>query len=105
MDASLTFINIFAVVAVSEFVAGPTADLSLASERTLSVDTTLSSPAVTGPHQTLVDIFTALSIGFESIAFETGTSVFSHTLMSTGPLARIIYYRIVFVIGGFILIW
>lgn len=32
MDASLTLINIFAVVVVGEFIAGPTADLPLATE-------------------------------------------------------------------------
>lgn len=32
MDAGLTLINIFAIVVVSEFVASPTADLSLATE-------------------------------------------------------------------------
>lgn len=104
MDASVTLINIVAVVVVGEFVAGPTADLSLATERALRVDAALSPPTVTGPQQTLVDIFTVLSIWSESEAFETGTGVFSHTLMGTGPLAWIGYYRILSVIGGLILI-
>lgn len=47
----------FAVVVVSEFIASPTADLSLATERALCVDTTLSSLTVAGSQQTLVNIW------------------------------------------------
>lgn len=89
MDTRLTLINIFAVVAVSEFIASPTADLSLATERAVCVDTALSGPTVAGSQQTLVDILTALSIWFEFIAVETGTGVIGHTAVSTFPLALI----------------
>lgn len=89
MDAGLTLINIFAVVVVGEFVAGPTADLSLAAERALCVDTALSRPTVAGSQQTLVDIITTLSIRLEFVAFEAGTSVIAHTVMSTFPFALI----------------
>lgn len=89
MDTSLTLINVFAIVVVSEFIACPTADLSLATERAFSVDATLSSPTVAGSQQTLVDILTALSIWMEFVAFETCTSVIAHALMSTFPFARI----------------
>lgn len=89
MDTSLTLINIFAIVAVSELITCPTADLSLATERALCVDAALSSPAVCGSQQTLVDIFTAASVRFEFVAFETGTSVIAHTAMSTFPFALI----------------
>lgn len=90
MDTRLTLINIFAVVAVSELISCSTADFSLATERALRVDATLSSPTVAGSHQTLVDVLTALSIWFEFIAFEAGTSVIPHTAMSTLPIALII---------------
>lgn len=89
MHTCLTLINIFAIVAVSEFIAGPTADFSLATERALCVDTTLSPLTVAGSQQTLVDILAALSIWFESVAFEAGTSVVACTVMSTFPFALI----------------
>lgn len=89
MDASLTLINIFAIVVVSEFIASPTADLSLATERALSVDTALAPPTVAGSQQTLIDILTALSIWFEFVPFKAGTSVVANTGMSTFPLALI----------------
>lgn len=90
VDTSFTLINIFAVVVVGEFVAGPTADLSLAAERALRVDTALSSPTVAGAEQTLVDILAALSIWFELVAFEAGTGVIAHTGVGTFRLALII---------------
>lgn len=89
MDVSLTLIDVFAVVVVSEFITGTTADLSLAAERTLCVDTTLSSAAVASSQQTLVDILTALCIWLEFVAFEAGTSAISHTFMSTFPFALV----------------
>lgn len=45
-----------AVVVVCELISGPTADLSLAAERALRVDATLSYPTVAGSQQTLVDV-------------------------------------------------
>lgn len=69
MDASLTLVNIFAVVVISEFVAGPTADLSLTTERALCVDTTLPPPTVACSQQAFVDILTVLSIWLELVAF------------------------------------
>lgn len=89
MDASLTLINVFAVVVVSEFIASTAADLSLATERALCIDTTLSSATVAGSQQTLIDILAALSIWLEFVAFEAGTSVIAHTVMSTFPFALI----------------
>lgn len=47
----------FAVVVVSEFVARPTADFSLATERAVCVDAALPSTAVAGSQQALVDIW------------------------------------------------
>lgn len=90
MDTSLTLINIFTIVVVSEFIASPTADLSLATERALCVDTALSCSTVAGSQQTLVDILTALSIWLEFEAFVAGASVIAYTVMSTFPLAHII---------------
>lgn len=46
----------FAVVIISEFVASPTANLSLATEGALCVDTPLSSTTVAGTQQTLIDV-------------------------------------------------
>lgn len=90
MDPSLTFINIFTVVVVREFIASPTADLSLATKRALRVDAALSSPTVAGSQQTLVDILTALSIWFQFVAFQADTCAVVHTVMSTFPFALII---------------
>lgn len=45
-----------AFVALSEFIAGPTADLSHAAERALRVDATLTSLTVAGSQETLIDI-------------------------------------------------
>lgn len=87
VDAGLALIDIFAVVGVGEFIAGPTADLSLATKRALCVDTTLSGSTVTDSQQTLIDVLTAPSIWFEFVAFETGTSVVPLTNMSTLPVA------------------
>lgn len=89
MDTGLTLINIVAIVAVGEFIACPAADLSLAAERALCVDTALSSPTVAGSQQTLVDVLTVMSIWFEFVAFETGTGVIAHTVLSTLSLALI----------------
>lgn len=90
VDASLTLIDIFAIVVVSELVSSPTADLSLAAERALCVDATLSSATVARSQQTLVNILAALFIRPELVAFETGTSVIAHTAMSTFPIALIV---------------
>lgn len=59
----------FAIVVVSEFIASPTADLSLATKWALCVDATLSSPTVAGSQQTLVDIWgcTKAEIFFSTI--------------------------------------
>lgn len=89
MDTSVALINIFAIVVVSEFISSPAADLSLTTEGALCVDTTLSSPTVAGSQQTLVDILTVLSIWFEFVAFQTGTSVVADTDLSTFPLTLI----------------
>lgn len=89
VDASLTFIYIFAVVGVSEFIASPTADFSLATKRALCVDTALSRSTVTDSQQTLVDVFTVHPIWFEFVAFEAGASVVPLANMSTLPVARI----------------
>lgn len=56
--AELTGCLTFAVVVISEFIASPTADLSLATERALCVDASLSSPTVAGSQQTLIDVCT-----------------------------------------------
>lgn len=56
INVSLQTAETFAVVAVSELISCSTADFSLATERALRVDATLSSPTVAGSHQTLVDV-------------------------------------------------
>lgn len=89
VDVGLTLVNIFAVVVVCEFIAGPTADLSLTAERALCVDAALSSSTVTGSKQTLVDILTAFSIWFEFKAFGAGTGIIAHADMSTFTIALI----------------
>lgn len=54
----------FAVVVVSEFVARPTADFSLATERAVGVDAALPSSAVAGSQQALVDVWEKRKIIF-----------------------------------------
>lgn len=104
VDASLTLIYIFAVIAFSELVAGPTADLSNAAERALGVDATLSTPTVTGSQQALVDVLTATSIGFEFKAFHAGTCAIPKTDMITLSFAWIISHCYTTVYCGAVLV-
>lgn len=90
MDHCLTLINILAVVVVCEFIASPTADLSLAAEGALQVDASFSCSTVTGPKQALIDILTAYSIWFEFVTSGARTGVIAHTDLSTFTVALII---------------
>lgn len=72
----------FAVVVVSEFVARPTADLSLATERALCVDAALPSSAVAGSQQALVDIWKKCKITSFSSHLISSHSILSFLVLS-----------------------
>lgn len=72
----------FAVVVVGEFVARPTADLSLATERALCVDAALPSSAVAGSQQALVDIWEKRKIIFILSHLFSFHLNFSHLMLS-----------------------
>lgn len=81
MNTTLTLVNIFAVIVLCEFIASPTAAVSLAAERAHRIDAGLSEPAVVVARDAFIDIFTGHAVRQQLVAHEAR----AHDLLARVP--------------------
>lgn len=73
MSTSLTLVNIFAKIVLSQFITSTATGLALAAERSKRIDADLSKSTIVGCSDTLVNIFTSKTIWLKLVAHEAGT--------------------------------